>query len=344
MRTDTMTESPKPFAATGIDPLSDVLRAVRLTGAVFFLTDARAPWVVSMPAASSLTEAVMPRAQHLISYHVVTTGCCWFAMPGAIPVALEAGDVVVIPHGDPYTMSSAAGIRDEAPAGAAVEFLRMMAARQLPFVSREGGDSPEPLRLLCGFLGCDVIPFNPVLATLPRVLHVHAADRIGHLVDFAMRESAERQAGSDSILIRISELLFVEVVRQYLAALPPGQNGWLAALRDEVAGRALTLLHEQPARAWTLELLARESGASRSTLAERFTTLVGQAPMQYLAQWRMQIAARLLEDSNAKVATVGLQVGYESEAAFSRAFRKLVGMPPAAWRKRKVSALRATPP
>ena len=335
-----MTESPNRFAgATGIDPLSDVLRVVRLTGAVFFLTDARAPWVVGMPAVSEFTELVMPGARHMISYHVVTAGRCWFTLPDSSPIELEAGDVIVVPHGDAYTLSSAAGMRDAVPAAEVIAFLRRMAARQLPFVSREGGQGPEPLQILCGFLGCSILPFSPVLATLPRLLHLRQprgpdAGRLNHLVDFAMHEASEKRAGSDTILLRISELLFVEVVRQYLASLRPEENGWLAALRDDVAGRALALLHGQPARAWTVDLLAKETGVSRSTLAERFTERVGQTPMQYLAHWRMQIAAQLLSDSNAKVAAVGLEVGYGSEAAFSRAFRKLVGVPPATWRKR----------
>jgi AraC-like DNA-binding protein len=193
--------------------------------------------------------------------------------------------------------------------------------------------------VLCGFLGCDALPFNPVLAALPRLLHVrgtagHGDDRLGHLIEFALAEVAEPRAGRACVLLRISELMFVEVVRRYLASMPAEQTGWLAGLRDPEVGRALAWLHRQPAHGWTVEELGRRSGLSRSTLAERFTALVGQPPMQYLARWRMQIAASLLADDRSKVSSVALEVGYDSEAAFSRAFKSLVGCSPAAWRKR----------
>jgi AraC-like DNA-binding protein len=174
------------------------------------------------------------------------------------------------------------------------------------------------------------------------VLHVqrpHAAeDRLSHLLAFATAEARERRAGSECMLLRISELLFVEVVRQHLAALPSGERGWLAGLNHPIVGRALALLHERPAEAWTVDELARRSGVSRSSLASSFSELVGQPPMQYLAHWRMQLAATLLSEGHAKVSVVALEVGYDSEAAFSRAFKALVGVPPATWRKRHSGA------
>jgi AraC-like DNA-binding protein len=164
------------------------------------------------------------------------------------------------------------------------------------------------------------------------------SDRLAHLVEFAVAEPRAPTPGSDCIRLRIADLMFVEVVRRYLAALPAEQTGWLAALRDGIVGRALALLHGQPAHPWSLEELARRAAVSRSALAERFTHLVGQPPMQYLTRWRMQLAGRLLSDGGAKVSAVALAVGYDSEAAFSRAFKKAVGMAPAAWRKRQTPA------
>jgi AraC-like DNA-binding protein len=180
-------------------------------------------------------------------------------------------------------------------------------------------------------------PFNPLLAALPRLIHLPAAveagdDPLGWLIEFTIAESGERRPGGECVRLRLSELLFIEVVRRHLATLPAEQQGWLAASRDATVGRALTLLHRRPAEAWTLDSLARAAGLSRSALADRFTHLVGQPPMQYLTQWRMQIAARLLHDASAKVASVALEVGYESEAAFSRAFKRIVGVSPATWR------------
>jgi AraC-like DNA-binding protein len=243
----------------------------------------------------------------------------------------------VIPHGDSYTLSSSATPDAPGTDEEAIEFMRLLARRQLPFVVREGTSSEPRVHVLCGFLGCDVAPFNPVLAALPRRLHVrHPAqpDRLDSLVEFAMSESAQKEAGSDCVLLRLSELMFVEVVRRHLSALPE-QAGWLSALRDSVAGRALALLHNDPARAWSLQTLAREAGVSRTLLADRFASTMGQPPMQYLKQWRMQLAAGLLAEGDAKVALVALRVGYESEAAFSRAFKKEVGVPPSLWRNRR---------
>ena len=194
---------------------------------------------------------------------------------------------------------------------------------------------------MCGFLGCDVRPFNPLLATLPR--SCSAAARRGRrsldrLIDFTLAESRERRPGGECVRLRLSELMFVEVVRRHLAALPAEQTGWLAGLRDPPVGRALALLHERPLTAGRWSELAREVGMSRSALAERFAHLVGQPPMQYLTRWRMQLAARLLSDGAAKVAAVAQEVGYDSEAAFSRAFKKVTGVSPAAWRRDQAAA------
>jgi AraC-like DNA-binding protein len=322
--------------APGIDPLSDVLRAVRLTGAVFFRVDATSPWVIEMPDSSALAAVTLPRAQHVISYHVVTEGSCWGALLGGASVHLEVGDVLLFPHGDPYVMSIAPNARGGPDPAEVLAFMGEMVVGRLPFAIVEDGGGSERLGLVCGFLGCDVHPFNPLLATLPRLLHVRrafaAGDPLARLIEFALAESQERRAGGECVRLRLSELMFVEVVRRYLAGLPAEETGWLAGLRDHSVGRALASLHERPGDDWTLEKLAKAVGLSRSALAERFAHFVGDPPMQYLTRWRMQVAARLLADGQAKVSAVALQVGYDSEAAFSRAFKKAAGVPPAAWR------------
>jgi AraC-like DNA-binding protein len=328
-------------ASEEIDVLSDVLRTVRLTGALFFPMEVSSPWVDEIPDATAFAPLVLPGAQHVVSYHIVTDGSCWAALRGGPSVRLETGDILVIPHGDAYRMSSAPGLRSEAPRDAVLTFFREMAAGRLPAVVLEGGGEPPRAGVVCGFLGCDVRPFNPVLETLPRLVHLRrpttssGPDRLDHVIEFALMESRQRRSGGRCVLLRLSEVLFVEVVRRYLDALPPGQSGWLAGLRDPIVGRALAALHDRPVQAWTMERLAKDVGASRSSLAERFTEFVGQPPMRYLAQWRMQLAARLLSDGTAKVSAVALDVGYDSEAAFSRAFKKIVGMAPAAWRHRR---------
>lgn len=323
-----------------VDVLSDVLRSIRLTGALFFPFEASSPWADDIPAAPALVPAILPGAQHVVSYHIVSEGACWVTLADDPAVHLRAGDIVVIPHGDAYIMSSVPGIRGEMPEDAVLRFFRQMATGTTPSSVTEGGGGPERAHLVCGFLGCDVRPFNPVLDALPRLIHlprppaVSGSDRLGPLIEFAVAESRQRRSGAQSVLLRLSEVLFIEVVRRYLDALAPDRTGWLAGLRDPVAGRALAMLHDRPAEPWTLEGLARGAGVSRSALADRFTQIVGQPPMRYLARWRMQLASRLLADGTAKLSAVSLDVGYSSEAAFSRAFKEMVGVSPTAWRKR----------
>jgi AraC-like DNA-binding protein len=209
--------------------------------------------------------------------------------------------------------------------------------------SKEG---PNRVGLICGFLGCDVRPFNPLLAALPKVMVVSDGKGakhgwLGRFMELAVAESREKRAGGESVLARLSELMFVEAVRRHLDALPSEQTGWLAGLRDRFVGRALTLLHAQPAHPWTLDELAREVGLARSSLAERFLHFVGEPPMHYLTQWRMQMAAGLLSGGVAGIAEIAQEVGYESEAAFSRAFKKVVGTPPATWRRQRSAGTQA---
>ena len=327
----------------GCDPLSDVLRAVRLTGALFFLSEGSFPYVAEAPCAADLAPAILPGAQQIVSYHVVREGGCWFSLLPDSPLGegeprwLSAGDVLVVPHGDAYRLANPRGLRSPLSEEENREAFRMLVRRELPPVLVEGGGGEPRLRLICGFLGCDVVPFNPALAALPRVLVVrpteNGGERLRQLVELVTLEAEEAGAGSACVLLRLGELLFVEVVRRHLAALGGEASGWLAGLRDPFVGRALQLLHERPAEPWTLARLAAGAALSRSALAERFTGLVGLPPMQYLARWRMQCAARLLSDGEAKVAAVAHAVGYDSEAAFSRAFKKLVGVSPAAWRR-----------
>jgi AraC-like DNA-binding protein len=322
-----------------VDVLSDVLRTVRLTGALFFLVDASSPWSIALPDGRALAPVILPRAQHVISYHVVTEGSCWGGVLAGPTVRLRAGDILVLPHGDAYAMSTAPSAQGGPDRTEVLTFMRQMAAGQLAIAIREGGGGRERLGLVCGFLGCDVRPFNPLLAALPPLLHVRrgpgwAGDPLGQLIDFTITESRERRPGGECVRLRLSELMFVEVVRRHLATRPAEQTDWLAGLRDPMVGRALGRLHERPAHPWTLAGLARDVGASRSVLADRFAHFVGHPPMQYLTRWRIQVAARLLAEGTAKVSAVAREVGYDSEAAFSRAFKRAAGASPGAWRRR----------
>ena len=316
------------------DTLSDVLRAVRLTGAVFFAVDASAPWVAETPAGSAVGPYIMPGVEHVIEYHVVTAGSCWGGLIDEPAIRLEAGDIIVFPQGDSHVMSSDPGMRGKPE----LESFRAAQHARLPLALSIRGGGPEQTRLVCGFLGCDARPFNPLLATLPRVIHMRAAGShdtvLRRLVELAVTECDAPSAGGESVLSKLSELLFVEIVRRFVADLPPEGVGWFAGLRDDHVGRALQHLHERPAHPWSLEELAKLCGLSRSTMAERFAHLVGVPPMQYLAQWRIQLAASLLRDGKAGLAEIADRVGYASEAALSRAFKRQVGVAPAHYRSR----------
>jgi len=340
-----------PAAATGQlrDPLSDVLKTVRLRGAVFFMVESTSPWSNGMPDGAALAPILVPRAQQIISFHVFTHGACWGGLLDGTPVRFEAGDVLVFPRGDGYFMSFARQQPPPPNVDHAFAFMRGMTNGQLPFVMKFGGGGAEEFGAICGFLGCDARPFNPLLATLPRMLHIKGAartqdDRLNRLMELTLTEARDDVPGAESVRLRLSELMFVEVIRRHVAGLPPEQAGWLAGLRDEYVGRALGLLHERAAHAWTLDDLAGDVGLSRSAFAERFTRLVGEPPMQYLTRWRMQMAARLLTDGSAKVSAIALEVGYDSEAAFSRAFKKEAGVSPAAWRQRRLESPSGPPP
>jgi AraC-like DNA-binding protein len=327
------------------DVLSDLLRAVRLRGAVFYYIEGSQPWVAEAPPASEIIPAIMPGADAMIEFHGIARGSCWAAIPGGPEVRLDEGDLILFPQGDAHVLSSARGMR----AGKRdLDFFFAPRPPQLPFavtvdgrgVATARSDSPGRgnTTIVCGFLACDARPFNPLLASLPRLLRMPglasgAATWIGHLLHTAVAESSDRRPGGEAVLERMSEMMFVEVLRRYVDGLDPGQTGWLAGMRDPGVGRALSLLHGRPAEGWTLERLGEESGMSRSVLHERFVQFIGVPPMQYLADWRMQLAAGRLRDSDAKILDIALDVGYESEAAFARAFKRLVGDTPGAWRR-----------
>lgn len=315
-----------------MDVLSDVLSAVRLTGAIFFDNTFHDPWVAESPKASAISPKVLPDSQYVFAFHTLLEGECWAeTIDGSVPpLRLSAGDIIAFPRDDAHALCSIIGMR--AAPDLAIYYPPI--DRQLPYILNEG-NGPDGCRFICGYVGCDITPYNPFVKSLPRVLHGRGAASgwLSHLVQHAVSETERHQSGGETVLAKLAELMFVQVIRQYVNDLPEDARGWLSGLRDPQIGEALKLLHARTAEVWSLDRLAREVGMSRTIFAGRFTEVVEVPPMQYLARWRMQLAARRLENPRISIAQAAAEVGYESEAAFNRAFKKVTGVPPGTWRK-----------
>lgn len=323
------------------DILSDVLHTVKLSGAVFFDVSASSPWVAEAPPMSSIAPRIMPEAQHVMEYHVITSGFCWATLldSAEAPVRLTPGSVIMFPQGDQHVLSSEPNMRTSPN----MSIFERATVEAPPFYLRQLGDGPDDTRMTCGFIGCDTLPFNPIIQTLPRMIHIpdgynRADGWLRELINTIMKETRRRRVGMQSVLAKLSELLFIEVVRCHAESLPAEARGWLAALADARIGRAIKALHRDPKRSWTLDILAREVGVSRTVLVNCFSEHLGMAPMTYLSKWRMQLAARMLADGNATIAQIAEEVGYESEAAFSRSFKRSTGVSPGAWRSERAAA------
>ncbi|MBL8448887.1 MAG: AraC family transcriptional regulator [Dechloromonas sp.] len=290
------------------DPLSDVLSSVRLRGAIFYYVSCARSWVAETPPSPELADALSPGAEHVIAYHMILRGKGWAGVDGEPPLRFEAGDIVMFPRGDTHALSSAPGMRaeggDQSWRASTRDHPKPILVALYDGVCELDVEVPPAEAetvIVCGFISCDRRPFNPLIGALPRVLHLAAAEVgawVTPMLGQAVAESRHRRAGSAAVLERVSEMVFVDAARRYLESLPEdGGSGWLAALH------------------------------------ERFVERVGMPPMQYLAHWRMQLGAKLLREGNAPVAAIALETGYDSEAAFCRAFKRLTGQPPATWRR-----------
>jgi AraC-like DNA-binding protein len=333
-----------------MDVLSDVLRVVRLSGAVFFSAEFTAPWAVESPDSQRLASMVMPGAECVVLFHILIDGACRVECLGRPATTMETGDVIVFPHSDRHTMLSAAAVQPTPIAS----LLASSSADEPPRFSFGGGGTAS--RFLCGYLNCEQ-RFEPLVDALPTMLVVRSRDDyatmeafdargshpadvphtpgtwLGTTLKFTVQEARSARPGNAAMLGRLTELMFVEILREYMQRLPAGEGGWLAGLNDEHVGKALRLLHADPVRDWTVDELAREVAVSRSVLAQKFTELVGETPMRYLASWRMQLAKQLIREGACSIQQVATRVGYESEAAFNRAFKRATGLPPATWRR-----------
>jgi AraC-like DNA-binding protein len=317
-----------------MDALSETLRVVRLVGAIFIQARFTAPWCYQSPRADSAAPLLEPGAERVVIFHLITEGECFVEMDDQPPLRLSAGDVVIFPQGDAHLMTSSPGVPPAAN-GARLDVVLARRPRQLSY-----GGGGATARLVCGYLACDARLARLLLAGLPPVVRVNvrgsnAGVWLEASLRYALAEARSPRPGGAGVLAKLAEVLFIEVLRLYMNEQSTGRTGWLAGVGDRIVGASLNLLHKRPAHAWTLEELAREAGTSRSVLAERFQHLVGSSPMQYLMQWRMLLAANLLSRSSAPLARIAEDVGYQTDTAFSRAFRREFGAPPAAWRRRQ---------
>ena len=318
-----------------MDVLSDVLRNVRLSGALLFFAEYRSPWCVACPPSHLIAPLLVPGAQRLVIFHIVIDGVCLVSRPDEEPVALQAGDAVMMAQGDPHVLADERG-RAPVPL---VDLLPMPPWTKAPYLVH-GGDGPLT-RVLCGFLHCADAQLSPFLGSLPPIVRVEGREGVASSLLPVQRllidEARAERPGYSCILSRLTETFFVEALRQYMMGSEESSCA-LAALRDPVVGQALARLHDQPLRRWSVEALAREVAVSRSLLASRFTAMMGCPPMHYLVRWRLLKAARRLDEGGESIAAVGASIGYESEAAFNRAFKRHFGAPPATWLGRKAGA------
>jgi AraC-like DNA-binding protein len=315
-----------------MDAFSQILSAVKLTGAIFFNAEFSAPWGFTMPASTLMAARLAPDASYMVFYHLLIEGRSVVEMLDGQSVGLEPGDIVVFPQGDAHHMSSG---KDAVLPFPNYGITAKVKARDLRALHAGGGG--EISRFVCGYMSCDRHLCKPILNGLPTVLKVNIrTDRAGHWLENSIlhlvEEAASGRAGSDAMLAKLTEALFIDTLRRYLSGLSGQQTGWLAGTRDSVVGKSLALLHGRVAHPWTIASLADEVGTSRSTLVERFTTYLGEPPIAYLTRWRLELAARSLEKTSRGVAEIASDVGYESEAAFNRAFKRQYGQPPGRYR------------
>ena len=328
-----MIETPPSFAAapdSNHDVLAETLRAVRLTGSVFLDACFTAPFGIISPKRFD-ANSPMAHLRHVSVFHLIAAGKCSVELATGERRDISAGDILLMPYADQHKFWN--GRTTEMPL--ADDVVRPGPLKGMWNINHGGGG--QETRMVCGFLESSEFLLTPVFRTLPPLLVDRAEDdQVSTLIKstvsqiLAMTETAA--PGSELMLGRLMELLFVEVLRRYATRLPASARGWFAALNDPIVGRALQFVHGDPARRWTVEELAREAGSSRTVLAERFHAVLGQAPIEYITCWRMQLAAERIRNGGGSLAAIAADVGYDSEAAFNRAFKRVTGVTPGRWR------------
>lgn len=319
-----------------MDVLSEVLKVVKLQGALFHNGEFSSPWSVHAAPSRAIANYFVPGAEHVIIYHLLTEGRASVRLDNGERIALNAGDIVMLPHGDPHVLENGTASKTMDNS----EQLEQVLAQGLKLWRLGGGG--EVTKFVCGFMACEPRLSQVFLSGLPPVFKVNirndASGRwLENSIRFSVNEADASRAGGEAVLAKLSEVLFVETLRAYIALLPPEQTGWLAGARDSEVGKTLALMHRSPAHPWTIASLAKEAGVSRSVLAERFRHYLNEPPMAYLTRWRLQLGAEMLASTSYSVAQIASEVGYESEAAFNRAFKREFTLPPARFRSQSRS-------
>lgn len=322
-------------ASGGYDVLSDMLQAIRLTESLFLNARFSKPFGVISPGQFG-ADTPLARLRHVSIFHLVASGSCTIEIDTGESHTVSAGDVVLLPFAAAHKLWNG----DCHEMALAPDLMRPGPTEGLWTLDHGGGG--ETTQMVCGFIESPTFLYAPAFRSMPSLLIDRAGDdTLGALIASTVREipllADTARPGTELVLERLMELLLLEVVRRYVSRLPPGANGLFAALNDPIVGRALQSIHLNAARRWTVDELAREAGASRSVLSERFSAMVGRPPIEYLAGWRMQLAAERLRNTNDSLAAVAADIGYESEAAFNRAFKRIAGLAPGRWREVEAS-------
>src|SRR5215470_443930 len=322
-----------------MDVLSEVLRAVKLEGAIFFNGEFSAPWCFRSSATPEVRKTLAPAGGHLIIFHYLTEGTAFAGLAEGPREKLAAGDIVIFPQGDVHFLGN--GLPENP-----VDSFKLFAKHILRGlkVARYGGGG-ETTKFVCGYLAVDPRLSEVFLASLPRMMTIHVPEEpagqwLANSIRFSVGEMNDSGAGSNLVIAKLSELLFIETLRRYIRTLPPEQVGWLADARNPVIGQALALLHKDPAQQWTVSNLARCVDLSRTRLADRFAHFLNESPMAYLTKWRLKLGAEILQSTDQSVSQVAASVGYGSEAAFNRAFKREFSAPPAQFRRKIKSAFK----
>lgn len=320
------------------DILSDILRSIRFAGAINLHPELSAPWLLQSLPHSDFAAALQAQTKHLLPFHIIAKGNCWVQAIDGTCKFLSEGDIIIFPHGDSHLLGDRL---DQEPVSISQLLPPPPWIEPLILKLKYGGGG-EVTQVVCGFLQCEELLLNPFLKTLPALMHIQTFTAptpplLEAGVRYIIKETDCFQAGSMCSLTRLVELMFIEILRDYIQNLPAQQISLLSALRDPIVSQVLEQIHANPAYPWTVSALAAQINISRSSLAARFTQMLGQSPMKYLTYWRLQLASQQLHSGENSIASIAIQVGYESEAAFSRAFKRHVGIPPGVWRKQQIT-------